>query len=59
MAVSAQQANDVLSSILCLLGRLLVFVLLVVVALVADLLIGTETGDAIRTLANEIAAEGC
>ncbi|HZH57987.1 MAG TPA: hypothetical protein VEY70_00030 [Metabacillus sp.] len=60
MAISIQQTpGDALSTLLCLLGRFLVFLLLIVVALLADLLIGTETGDAIRALADDIASQGC
>lgn len=60
MAISVQQTtDDTLSTLLCLLGRFLVFLLLIVVALLADLLINTDTGDAIRALADEIASAGC
>jgi hypothetical protein len=58
MDASVQQ-TDTLSTLLCLLGRFLVYLLLIVVALLADLLINTDTGDAIRELANSIASEGC
>ena len=59
MAISVQQTDDTLGTLLCLLGRFLVFLLLIVVALLADLLINTATGDAIRALANQIASQGC
>jgi hypothetical protein len=58
MDVSVQQ-TDTLSTLLCLLGRFLVYLLLIVVALLADLLINTATGNMIRALANSIASEGC
>lgn len=60
MAVSVQQTpGDTLNTLLCLLGRFLVYLLLIVVALLADLLINTTTGDAIRALATQIAGQGC
>lgn len=60
MAISVQQTtDDTLGTLLCLLGRFLVFLLLIVVALLADLLINEDTGDMIRALADEIASQGC
>ncbi|SCB76216.1 hypothetical protein GA0061094_0338 [[Bacillus] enclensis] len=50
---------NTLSSLLCLLGKFLVYLLLIVVALLADLLINTTTGDRIRELANSIAGQPC
>jgi hypothetical protein len=60
MAISVQQTpSDTLGTLLCLLGRFLVYLLLIVVALLADLLINTATGDMIRELATDIASQGC
>ncbi|MEH7301274.1 hypothetical protein [Neobacillus drentensis] len=60
MATSIQQTpSDTLGTLLCLLGRFLVYLLLIVVALLADLLINTATGDMIRALATDIASQGC
>lgn len=60
MGISVQQTpGDTINTLLCLLGRFLVYLLLIVVALLADLLIDTDTGDLIRALANDIASQGC
>jgi hypothetical protein len=61
MAISdaVQNLGNILNTLLCLLGRLLAFLLLEVAAIIAGLLINAATAASIRALANSIAAAGC